>query len=178
MKWIELYGVPNSVYVGLKSVYVSPVGYRNAFIDNKVNFSVLEKVCNSLGITIIKAYSAQAKGHVERKHRVFQHRFVKELHSYNIKDIESANNYLERKFLPHINAKFAHDINQIKNMHRVVTVYGDINEILCWQYPRILKNNWTIQHENEHYQIQQSSSPLIHTTTATSCAKKILIRAY
>ena len=35
-KWIELYGVPNAVYVDLKCVYVSPVGYRNASVKDKV----------------------------------------------------------------------------------------------------------------------------------------------
>lgn len=171
-KWVEVYGVPDAVYVDLKSVYVSPVGYRNACVEDKVNFSVFEKVCNSLGITIIKAYSAQAKGRVERKHRVFQDRLVKELKLYNIKTIDAVNAYLEQKFLPKINEKFAKDINEIPDMHRDAKVYGDLNEIFCWKYPRMLKNNWTVQLDREHYQIKQSSSYLVQPQ------KEILIKKY
>lgn len=171
-KWIELYGVPDAVYVDLKSVYVSPVGYRNACVEDKVNFSVFERVCSKLGITIIKAYSAQAKGRVERKHRVFQDRLVKELKLYNIKTLEAANEYLSQKFLPKINLKFAEDITKVSNMHRDAKIYGDLNEILCWEYPRTLKNNWSIQLDKEHYQIQQSSSHLVQPK------KEVLVKKY
>ena len=62
-KWIEKYGIPLSVYVDLKTVYVSP---------KKENWNFFQKACKKLGIRIIKAYSAQAKGRVERKHGLFQ----------------------------------------------------------------------------------------------------------
>lgn len=152
-QWIESYGVPNSVYVDLKSVYVSPVGLRTVNADDKVNFSVFETVCEKLGITIIKAYSAQAKGRVERSHRIFQDRFIKELKLYNIKTIDDANKYLKDTFLPKLNQKFAYEIEEDKNAHRDAKIYGDLDEILCWEYTRTLKNNWTIQLNNEHFQI-------------------------
>lgn len=160
-KWIQLYGIPNAVYVDLKSVYVSPVGLRTACIEDKVNFSVFERVCGKLGITMIKAYSAQAKGRVERNHRVYQDRLVKELHLYNIKDIESANRFLEQKYIPKINEKFAEEINKVQDMHRDPAIYGNLDEILCWEYPRTLKNNWTIQLNHNHYQILPSASGIV-----------------
>ncbi len=171
-KWIKLYGIPNAVYVDLKSVYVSPVGLRTACIEDKVNFSVFERVCEKLGITIIKAYSAQAKGRVERNHRVYQDRLVKELHLYNIKEIELANQFLDQKYIPKINGKFAEEINKVPNMHRDPAAYGNLDEILCWEYPRTLKNNWTVPLNNEHYQIKSSAVNIVQPED------KILIKKY
>src|SRR5262245_3078935 len=73
-KWIEKYGIPKAVYVDLKSVYVSAKRLKEKYDDDlliKDGFSVFEQVCGQLGVEIIKAYSPQAKGRVERKHRVF-----------------------------------------------------------------------------------------------------------
>ena len=80
-QWMTKYGIPKAVYVDLKSLYVSP----NALKDDKeesveadwlTHFSL---ACRRLGIEVIKAYSPQAKGRVERKHAVYQDRFIKEL---------------------------------------------------------------------------------------------------
>ena len=82
-RWLELYGVPEAIYVDLKTVYVSPSGLKSNTDEEEHkkqdSWSVFEQVCYRLNIKIIKAYSAQAKGRVERKHGVFQDRFVKEL---------------------------------------------------------------------------------------------------
>ena len=52
------------------------------------------RACQKLGIEIITANSPQAKGRVERKHGVYQDRWVKELQLVGIKDIEEANQCL------------------------------------------------------------------------------------
>jgi transposase len=96
-KWIERYGIPKAVYVDFKSVYVSPKHLKEKYDDDlliKEGFSVFEQACKKLNIEIIKAYSPQAKGRVERKHGVFQDRLVKDLKLYGIKTIEAANRYL------------------------------------------------------------------------------------
>lgn len=74
-KWIEKYGIPKAVYVDLKSVYVGTKHFKSPYDDglDKEGFSVFERVCRQLGIQIIRAYSPQAKGRVERKHGVFSH---------------------------------------------------------------------------------------------------------
>src|SRR3989338_7503640 len=108
-KWIKKYGIPRSVYVDLKSVYVSSKHLKDPCNDAQDDngFSVFQQVCKALDIAIIKAYSPQAKGRVERKHQVFQDRFLKDLKLYGIKTIETANAHLENKFLDHINKKFS-----------------------------------------------------------------------
>jgi len=78
--WIEKYGIPLALYVDLKNVYIGPK-----------ELSHLQKACDKLGIRIIKAYSPQAKGRVERNHAVYQDRFVKALKLKSITTVKDAN---------------------------------------------------------------------------------------
>jgi hypothetical protein len=156
-KWIEQYGIPNSVYVDLKSVYVGTKHLKNKEdnSDEIEGFSVFQQVCNALGISIVKAYSPQAKGRVERKHQVFQDRFLKDLKLYGIKTIEEANQYLENEFLSFINLKFSVMPKDAENAHRNATIYGDLNEIICWKIKRQVRNDWTIRYNNEYFQLRE-----------------------
>jgi len=158
-KWIERYGIPKSVYVDLKSVYVGPKPLKEKYDDDlliKEGFSYFEQACRKLGIEIIRAYSPQAKGRVERKHGVYQDRLVKDLKLYGIKTIETANEYLEEKFLDKINQKFSQAPRDLLDHHRDAKPYGNLNEILCWSYKRQLRNDWSIQFNREYFQIKKS----------------------
>lgn len=159
-KWIKRYGVPKSLYVDLKTVYVSPktLKHNDEQNDPTAAFTHFSKACEKLGIKIIKAYSPQAKGRVERKHAVFQDRFIKELQLKNIKNILEANTLLENKFLSHINKKFAKVPESAQDAHRDRKTFGDLNQIFCWEYARQVQNDWTISFENKCYQIQKNTS--------------------
>src|SRR3990167_3898995 len=156
-KWIEQYGIPNSVYVDLKSVYVGTKHLKNRdeYSDEIEGFSVFQQVCDALGIQIIKAYSAQAKGRVERKHQVFQDRFLKDLKLYGIKTIAEANQYLENEFLSFINLKFSVMPKDAENAHRNAEIYGDLDEIICWKIKRQVRNDWTIRYKNQYFQLRE-----------------------
>lgn len=158
-KWIERYGIPKSIYVDLKTVYVSPKTLKLDEQDRiPAAFTHFSKACAKLGIKIIKAYSPQAKGRVERKHAVFQDRFIKELHLKNIKNIREANILLDNKFLAHINKKFAKVPTDEQDAHRDPQIFGDLNQIFCWEYSRQVQNDWTISFENKCYQIKKNTS--------------------
>jgi transposase len=163
-KWFQKYGIPKAVYVDLKSVYVSPKKLKEKYDDDLLiqdGFSVFEQVCKKLGIEIIRAYSAQAKGRVERKHAIFQDRLVKDLKLYGIKNLTDANKYLE-KFLDKINNKFAKSIDETPDAHRAITEYENLDQVLCWQYKRQLRNDWTIQFKRDYYQIQKGYEQMLN----------------
>lgn len=162
-KWIEAYGIPKAVYVDLKSVYVGLKKLRLNFDEDALfheGFSVFEQICKKLHIEIIRAYSPQAKGRVERKHAVFQDRLVKDLKLYGINTVEEANHYLD-KFLIKINNKFAKPKESIPNAHREASIYGNLDQILCWNYKRQLRNDWTIRFNREYYQIKKDYEHLL-----------------
>lgn len=163
LEWVKRYGIPKAVYVDLKSVYVSPKHLKDRYDDDLLiqeGFSVFEQVCQRLNITIIRAYSPQAKGRVERKHAVFQDRFVKELALYDIHTLEGANTHLE-KFLIKINQKFARPKDSVPDGHRTALPYGDLEQIFCWQYKRQLRHDWTIQFKRAYYQVKRGYEQLL-----------------
>jgi hypothetical protein len=161
-QWIERYGIPLAFYVDLKTVYVSP---------KDASFSHVEKACKKLGIRIIKAYSAQAKGRVERKHGVYQDRFVKELRLKKIKTIEKANAVLHNGFVDKLNQKFEKPARNPQSAHRPL---GDteLNQILCWEYERKIQNDWTFSFMSECYQVERESSCIVKPKN------KILVRRH
>ncbi len=64
------------------------------------------RACQKLDIEIITSSSPQAKWHAERKHKVYQDRWVKELRLADIKYIEEANQCL-CGFAESLKVKFA-----------------------------------------------------------------------
>lgn len=173
LSWIGKYGLPKAVYVDLKSVYVSPKSIRDCTKDNPNGFSRFQRICRQLGIEVIKAYSPQAKGRVERKHRVFQDRLVKDIKLYHLKDVDEVNTYLEDKFLNKINAKFASFNDEIKDSHRDPSPYGDLQQIFCWTYQGHVRNDWTIIFKGRYYQIKKESYELVKPGTKITVKKHL-----
>jgi len=155
--WILLYGIPNSIYVDLKNLYISPKRLKKEDAEDDKEFkeglSVFQRVCKKLHIKIIKAYSPQAKGRVERNHGVYQDRFVKELRLKQINTIEEANKFLLEKYIDKVNSKFSKEPLSKVDGHRSIEGYGDLKEIFCWEYTRQVQNDWVIRIKGEYYQI-------------------------
>lgn len=173
-QWIERYGVPQAIYVDLKTVYVSPKSWKINPDDNPEAslsaFTHFSNACKKLGIKIIRAHSPQAKGRVERKHAVFQDRFVKELYLKNIKTLEKANTFLQSTFLPGLNLKFAKPAEDLQNGHRPLAPIEDLNQIFCWDEERQVQNDWTVRFEGKHYQLLK--------TKGVRAKQKIVVREH
>jgi transposase len=144
-KWIEKYGVPLAVYVDLKTAYISPKeGQKSHF----------QKACEKLGIEVIKAYSPQAKGRVERNHRVYQDRFVKALRDRGIRTVEEANRFLETEFLTDLNQRFERKSRNPNTAHRELAD-RDLNQIFCLESERIIQHDWTFSFKGQNYQVKK-----------------------
>lgn len=65
------------------------------------------RVLEELGVKTITAYSAQAKGRIERQGGTFQDRLIAEMALEGITDIEKANEWIESNFLQRFNRRFA-----------------------------------------------------------------------
>jgi transposase len=157
--WITEAGIPMAIYVDLKSLYISPKSLRvdeNEELIEPEWLTHFSKACKKLGIEIIKAYSGQAKGRVERKHGVYQDRLVKELKLKKIITIEEANQFLSNGFINKLNEKFAKEPAEPQDAHIPLTPDNDLDQVLCWETTRKVKNDWTIQLNNQHYQIEKS----------------------
>jgi transposase len=170
MWWVKRYGVPKAVYVDLKNLYVGSPKKVDSKIGRTMN--VFGRVCYLLDVKIIKAYSPQAKGRVERNHGIYQDRFVKELRLKGINRIDDANKFLKKSYLDKINDKFAKEPTSKEDAHCSAKAYGDLDQIFCWEYTRHIRNDFTIRFDNKFYQFSKQQSTRLQTK------KKVIVHVH
>jgi len=156
--WVERYGIPRALYVDWKNVYVTQ---REATLEEQLAgelpLTQFGRACQKLGIEIITASSPQAKGRVERKHGVYQDRWVKELRLEGIRDIEGANQHL-CGFTDGINAKFAVEPRSSADFHRPMPEDMDLRGVFCREETRTVGNDWVVRYNNRFFQIVSQSN--------------------
>jgi len=152
--YIKRYGMPGSIYLDKHSTYkyTRQQRYTDWPFRDEEELTQFARGCKQLGIEIIFAHSPQAKGRVERVFKTLQDRLVKELRLERINTLEEANRLLEF-YLPIFNKKFEVSARGSGNFHRVVDKHIDIDAILSVQTVRFLRNDRTIQYNNQWYQI-------------------------
>ncbi len=107
-----------------------------------------------LGIEVICANTAQAKGRVERVNQTLQDRLVKELRLRGIATLDAANVYANREYVSDFNARFSVVPRDPADAHRPLLPQDDLTRILTLQEPRVLSKNLTLQYNRVIYQIQ------------------------
>ncbi len=159
-QWIERHGVPQALYTDRRNIYVTDrEPTREEMRLGTGALTDFAKACHRLGIKIIAARSAQAKGRVERVNGVFQDRLVKELRLLGIDSIEPANAILG-DFTNDLNTRFAHAPLEEANRHRALPPGRSIEDFLCVERTRVVQNDWTFTLDARIYQIpNQSQAP-------------------
>lgn len=158
--WIERYGIPWAVYTDRKNVYITE---REPTVDEQLAgqqpLTAFGKGCHKLGVKIITARSAQAKGRVERRHGVFQDRFIKELALEKITTLDGANGLLRNGFTNDINTRFCEEASDPRDAHRRLSKSIKLEDVFCYEETRIVTNDWTISWNNQRYQILADNRP-------------------
>ena len=143
-RYVELNGLPHSVYVDRHSTY-------KAFSERSL--SEFQKVMESLGIIIIHARSAQAKGRIERLFETLQDRLVKEMQLKGITTMEEANEYLPEYIQKH-NERFSVTAKKEKDFHTPISADMNLERLFCMKAEkRIMKDN-TVYYDKTYYQIK------------------------
>jgi hypothetical protein len=113
---------------------------------------------SQLGVELILAHSPQAKGRVERCNGVLQDRLVKEMRLRGLRDLERANEYLEREFLPQYKRRFSIEAACPADVHRAQP--HNLDEILSWEEQRVVRKDWTVSWANRFFQINSEHEAL------------------
>jgi transposase len=143
--WITAYGVPCAFYADGRNMY---------HVAEEENF--FTAMCNNLGIRVIMARSAQAKGRVERWNGVHQKRLIPLMKLDGVTDIEDANKYLEKYVVEH-NKRYARRASG-GNAHRPLPDYiNDIDDVCFILIERKLNNDWTFSYKSKTYQLPRQS---------------------
>ena len=154
--WIKKYGVPVALYTDWKNVYVREANAKEQ-MQGVVPVTQFGGMCQRLGIHIIAANSAQAKGRVERNHGTHQDRLVKKMRLKKIKTHAEANLFLEKEYLPEHNRRFRRMPSQPEDYHRAAPLAAELEEVFHLETERILGNDWVVRHDNHYFQIQAQS---------------------
>lgn len=145
-------GKPLAIYLDKFSTYRMNLPTARENTDTLTQF---QRATQELRIEVIHANSPQAKGRVERLFQTLQDRLIKELRLNNISDIETANQFLTKKFIPAFNSKFAVEPRTKTNHHRPLNQHesNNLSAILCRQEERTVRSDFTISHNTHWYQL-------------------------
>jgi transposase len=160
-RYVECYGLPRSLYVDKDSIYRPG---RDRTVEEELAGEPARtqfgRSLAKLGVKLICAHSPQAKGRVERRHGVFQDRLVKALRLLGISDLDGANAYLERTFLPDLNERFTVVAKERSDLHRRVPAGLVLDEVLAFEEERVVQNDWTVRWRNRWFQLTAANGRL------------------
>lgn len=167
--WVRRWGLPQSLYVDKDSIYrcegLGSIAEQMAGKEPQTQFG---RAMEQLGVELILANSPQAKGRVERMNGTLQDRLVKALRLEGINDLEGANEFLAKKFLPGFNRKFEVEPASQADAHRGIP--RELNQVLSWEEQRVVQKDWTVVYRNQWYQLDRQHEPL------GLAGKKIIVR--
>ncbi|MGO1651880.1 ISNCY family transposase [Senegalia sp. (in: firmicutes)] len=180
---ISNHGIPTSLYCDRHTIFISPKDDKLSLEDQlegkTVNLTQFGRAMDELGINIIKAYSPQAKGRIERLWGTLQSRLPVEFKIHGITTIEQANTFLA-EFIVKYNKKFGVVPEDDTPAFRSLDSNIDLNHILCIKEERTIIEGSAFSYGGRYYQLiknnkKASALPKAKLTVLTS--SKIGVRA-
>jgi len=149
---IERTGLFSSLYAdrGSHYWYTEAAGGK---VD-QLRLTQVHRALRQLGITLIPAYSPEARGRSERMFRTLQDRLPKELALACLTDMAAANRWLWAHFLPTFNQHFQVPAAEVGTAF-VPWIGTGLADILCVQEERIVANDNTVRYRGTTLQIPQ-----------------------
>jgi hypothetical protein len=149
---IETQGLFSSLYTdrGSHYWYTEEAGGK---VD-KTRLTQVHRALQQVGITLIPAYSPEARGRSERAFRTLQDRLPKELALAGITEMAAANQYLTAHFIPAYNQRFAVPAPEAGTAF-IPWVGTSLAEILCVQEERVVAKDNTVRYQGLSLQIPQ-----------------------
>ena len=167
--WIRKHGLPSSLYVDRDSIYrCEGMASLAEQLAGKAPQTQFGRAMEQLGVVLILANSPQAKGRVERMNGVLQDRLVKELRLAGINDLESANRFLDGKYLRAFARRFARAAASPVDVHRAVP--RNLDAVLSWEEERVVQGDWTVACAGKRYQLDAQHEAL------TLVRRKVIVR--
>lgn len=142
---------------------------------DKKNLTEFGRAMAQLGIEMIAAYSAEARGRSERMFGTLQGRLPQELALHNITGMDEANQFLKTLFLPKFNIRFMVKAEDQENTAFVPWLSGNLSlkDILCIQAMRVVNKDNTVRYENLSLQIPKDQYRY-HYVKATVCVHEYI----
>lgn len=156
-KYIEIYGIPKSLYFDCNSIYkTTRQPDQDEELKGKSPATQFEKVLNILDVEPIFAYSPQAKGRIERLFNTFKDRLIKEMRLAGVCTIEEGNKFLAT-YLPKYAQRFAVEAAEPENLHREIPEEMDLDWVFAFREKRKVTNDFTIRWRNRFFLLKKQS---------------------
>lgn len=154
-QYITTYGRPVAIYLDKFSTY--KINHKDA-VDNPEWMTQFQRAMKELTIRVICAHSPEGKGRVERLFLTLQDRMVKEMRLVDIKDRDTANQFICKKYIPDHNKRFSVQARNESDAHRPLTdeLRNRLHSIFSIQSKRKINNDYTIQFKNEWFQLEST----------------------
>jgi transposase len=119
---------------------------------SKTQLTQFGRAMKHLGIQMIAAYSPEARGRSERAFETHQDRLVKELVFHGITEMDDANRYLSKTYLPAYNTEFMQPAPEDGSAF-VPWIGGNLDDILCQQDERTVGADNCVSFEGRKLQV-------------------------
>ncbi len=120
--------------------------------------SIIRRALGALNIGLILANSPQAKGRVERAFGTSQDRLVKELRVAGVSTLEEANVFLQERFIPFWNERFARVPADPRDRHRRLPKTADLDRLFAETEVRTVAGDFTLRWRNRRFQIPKEQA--------------------
>lgn len=159
-KYVKTCGKPIKIYLDRFSTYKNT---HKSVIDNPDVKTQFQRALNQLNIEPIFAFSPQAKGRVERLFHTLQHRLVREMRLSKISNLEQADEFVKKIFIPRFNAQFSVLPKSKKDIHRQLAKFEKekLEQIFSRQEARIVNNDFTIRYKTNWLQLSEKQPALV-----------------
>ena len=150
---ISTHGVPLSLYADRHSIFHTtrePTLIEQ--LKDVVPLTQFGRAMEELGISVMKAWTPQAKGRIERQWGIFQDRLVVELRLARANTLEQAREVLKR-FLKDYNQRFCRLPKQAAAVFRKAPPKAVLHNILCLKETRMVKKDHTVSFDGLVLQI-------------------------
>lgn len=154
-------GIPVSLYTDRHAIFLSTLAGKLSIDDQLsgkvVNATQFGRAMNELGITLIPARSAQAKGRVERLWDTLQSRLPVEFNIAGVSNVDQANNFLS-KYISMFNDSFAVEPENSQSAFRVLSPKLNIDTVLCVKLTRSIDAGGVFSFYNRHFKVLTSNN--------------------
>ena len=124
---------------------------------DKTQFTQFRRGLHQLGISMIPAYSPEARGRCERQFRTHQGRLPNELAALGIRTKEEANRYLKEVYMPAFNTEFMVTPYSGHSAFVPWNGMGSLDDALCEQFERTVGKDNCVSFENLKLQIPKDN---------------------
>jgi len=159
-RMIGVFGIPDAIYADRHTIFRSPNADKAIAVDAPPDMKAKEtqfgRAMTELGIHIIAARSPQAKGRIERLWGTLQSRLPVEFEVNGIKDLESANSFLQ-SYIFAFNSELAVEPEDCESAFLPLEGSIILDHILCIKETRKLYNGQVFAYKGKSFQIEHST---------------------